>query len=79
MTTWHDPFNERACRQCGCTETNACVDKHFGACWWIERDLCSHCQIKVGQLSSFLKGAVVAIAGVLGGMLAFALLKQGGL
>jgi putative hydrolase of HD superfamily len=30
---------ERACRVCGCTETNAC----YPPCWWIEVDLCSAC------------------------------------
>lgn len=30
------------CRECGCTETRACVDDR-GPCWWAEADLCSHC------------------------------------
>lgn len=32
-------FEQRACRVCGCTETNACE----GGCWWVEHDLCSAC------------------------------------
>lgn len=33
------------CSVCGCTETNACVDVDYGACWWTddEETLCSHC------------------------------------
>lgn len=38
----------RACRLCGCTETNACVDEFGAACWWVPDheggDLCSACQ-----------------------------------
>lgn len=30
---------ERACRECGCTELQACP----GGCWWVEGDLCSSC------------------------------------
>ena len=34
---------ERACRECGCTEISACVDEHDTACHWVEWDLCSMC------------------------------------
>jgi hypothetical protein len=34
---------ERFCRECGCTQFNACVHPEHGACWWVEPDLCSHC------------------------------------
>lgn len=34
---------ERRCRECGCTDLNACVDPMFGPCSWVEADLCSHC------------------------------------
>ncbi|MXZ58122.1 MAG: hypothetical protein F4Z16_06530 [Rhodothermaceae bacterium] len=37
------PPDVRACRRCGCWESDACVDKHGHACWWVESDLCSHC------------------------------------
>lgn len=30
---------ERACRECGCTDSRACA----GRCWWVEPDLCSSC------------------------------------
>lgn len=43
MTLLTRPFKPRACRVCGCTWNNACVDRR-GACWWVEADLCSHCQ-----------------------------------
>lgn len=33
----------RSCRECGCTWTNACVDAR-GPCWWVGKDLCSHCE-----------------------------------
>jgi hypothetical protein len=34
----------RACRVCGCTDDNACLDPEFGPCWWVAADLCSHCK-----------------------------------
>lgn len=40
MSYW--PFDDRACRVCGCTEDKACV----GGCWWVEYDLCSACANK---------------------------------
>jgi len=33
------------CRECGCTDEQACLDDVFGACWWVEPDLCSHCDM----------------------------------
>lgn len=34
----------RACRVCGCTDHDACVDPATGiACHWVEDDLCSSC------------------------------------
>ncbi len=34
----------RACRVCGCTEHNACLDELTGGgCYWVEPDLCSEC------------------------------------
>jgi hypothetical protein len=34
------------CRQCGCSEHDACVDETYGPCAWTSpaRDLCTHCQ-----------------------------------
>ena len=54
MSTTETP---RRCRQCGCTDDNAClVDAGFVAahgglhepdqqptCWWVQPDLCSGC------------------------------------
>lgn len=32
------------CRECGCTEDEACVDDVTGdPCFWVEPDLCSAC------------------------------------
>jgi hypothetical protein len=33
------------CRQCGCTDNQACIDDWLGPCWWVEPDLCSHCEM----------------------------------
>jgi hypothetical protein len=30
---------EQICRECGCTQNNACPN----GCWWVEEDLCSDC------------------------------------
>lgn len=30
---------EQTCRECGCTQNNACTN----GCWWVEEDLCSDC------------------------------------
>lgn len=35
----------RSCRECGCTETNACA----GGCWWAEFDLCTRCTAAVEE------------------------------
>lgn len=37
-------LDERICLQCGCTENDACVHPDFGPCWWVEENLCSHCE-----------------------------------
>lgn len=34
---------ERFCRRCGCTYHKPCVDRLGQSCFWVERDLCSHC------------------------------------
>lgn len=40
----------RACRECGCTDTRACVlvigGEQRGRCQWLEYDLCSACTPK---------------------------------
>jgi hypothetical protein len=35
----------RACRRCGCTESNACMTA-AGPCCWVEKDLCNACLTK---------------------------------
>lgn len=35
----HRPKRERSCRECGCTQAEACA----GGCRWVEADLCSAC------------------------------------
>ena len=37
------PLGVRKCRVCGCWEFDACLDAFFGACRWVEPDLCSGC------------------------------------
>jgi hypothetical protein len=39
-------FDVHKCRECGCTDLNACQ----GGCYWVEDDLCSQCAIKLGIL-----------------------------
>lgn len=33
------------CKDCGCTDDNACVHMEFGECFWLDEthELCSHC------------------------------------
>lgn len=42
-----DPFAERVCVGCGCTDADACVDRQTGEpCHWVEgceEDICSAC------------------------------------
>lgn len=35
---------DRECRQCGCSDEDACVDPSLGPCRWVEWDLCSACE-----------------------------------
>lgn len=37
----------RTCCECGCDEHHACLDEEYGACWWVEWDLCSHCAMEL--------------------------------
>lgn len=36
--------DERACRECGCTEDRACLGSDLTPCGWAERDLCTACE-----------------------------------
>lgn len=40
--------NIRRCRECGCTDNNACE----GGCYWVEDDLCSSCADKMRQIDN---------------------------
>lgn len=42
----------RTCRACGCTEEFACTNHVDGSCWWVEDNLCSHCQLTSAALGS---------------------------
>ena len=33
----------RACRECGCTEREKCMEQAGGPCYWVEPDWCSVC------------------------------------
>jgi hypothetical protein len=33
------------CRVCGCSQYDACDHPAHGSCWWVEVDLCSHCDM----------------------------------
>lgn len=66
MKPW-GPFNERACRRCGCTDMKACVDDKLGPCWWVEDDLCSHCAFKSNR-----RGQLFCIVAILACALIFA-------
>lgn len=37
----------QTCRECGCTDNRACLSEEFGPCWWVEVDLCSHCEMGI--------------------------------
>lgn len=38
----------RSCRECGCTEENACWHEDIGPCQWVDADLCSACTSDAG-------------------------------
>lgn len=37
------------CKECGCSDFNACQSPSLGPCWWVEERLCSHCANKVAD------------------------------
>lgn len=41
--------NIRTCRKCGCSDNDACYHPKRGACWWVSKDLCSHCAYWPGE------------------------------
>ena len=34
---------QKECRECGCTERNACINIDGETCAWAEEDLCTFC------------------------------------
>jgi hypothetical protein len=54
------PKKERRCRECGCTETAACIDPDtLLPCYWVERDLCSVCAKPRVQLFSEAEASAI--------------------
>ncbi len=45
---------KRICRVCGCSDESACFNEDMGFCWWVEDDLCSHCDPETIQLQKSL-------------------------
>lgn len=46
----HVANTEPCCRDCGCTQTNACIDDETGeSCHWAAEDVCSHCAERAGS------------------------------
>lgn len=37
-------MKESECKECGCTQLNACIHKDGSPCYWAEKDLCSKCK-----------------------------------
>lgn len=50
-----DKVAVRTCRQCGCSQEDACHHPEHGNCWWVEDDLCSHCQRWPGEATRYSK------------------------
>lgn len=48
------PEKFQTCRECGCTEMDACHDPAIGPCSWVEPGLCSHC-VPVGDYLAVLR------------------------
>ena len=38
------PEGAQTCRECGCWDFEACLDGDGDPCFWVEKDLCSHCE-----------------------------------
>ncbi len=50
---WHTPAPRPAqrCRQCGCTDNDACLIDGVGPCSWVEHDQCNACRDFPGEAS----------------------------
>lgn len=46
---------ERVCRVCGCSDNDACYHDDYGNCYWVEKDLCSHCKYFPGEATRWSK------------------------
>lgn len=55
---------ERKCSSCGCTDHDACVDEPRGPCWWVQAELCSHCEITTDDFVE--RQAVLEAVGAIG-------------
>ncbi len=44
-----DPEPGRVCRICGCHDRDACMHPEHGNCYWVEKNLCSHCKYWPGE------------------------------
>jgi hypothetical protein len=40
----------RRCSVCGCTDSQACIDRFGTPCYWVEPDLCSECSVMSSEL-----------------------------
>lgn len=38
-----------ACKVCGCSDFDACVDEDGQPCYWVDDDLCSACWKRVAM------------------------------
>jgi hypothetical protein len=43
----------KTCRVCGCSDFDACIHEEHGNCYWIEKDLCSHCKLFPGEATRY--------------------------
>ena len=39
----YDYDHDAPCRECGCIDSDCCVDLTGEPCWWVQDDLCSAC------------------------------------
>jgi hypothetical protein len=45
----------RSCKDCGCTDQDACVHPEAGNCSWVTEELCSHCRDYPGEATRYSK------------------------
>lgn len=49
LRTIYSDEEPQRCHKCGCNNDAACWHADFGNCWWVETDLCSHCELVPGE------------------------------